>query len=100
EVVEIEKRLSGVSDPLAFLAGIFAFAPVGLQIYRADGHSLLTNRAFRELFGSEPPPEYNVLEDEIAARSGMLGLIRRAFAGETITTPPIWYDPRELTQVK
>src|SRR5437870_2489163 len=66
---------------------------------RADGHSLLTNRAFRELFGSEPPPGYNVLEDEIAAKNGVLDLIRRSFAGETITTPPIWYDPRELRQV-
>src|SRR5436305_10019687 len=30
----------------------------------------------------------------------MLGLIRRAFAGETITGPPVWYDPRELRQVQ
>src|SRR5206468_2831463 len=24
----------------------------------------------------------------------------RAFAGETIALPPVWYDPRELTQVQ
>ena len=41
-----------------------------------------------------------MLKDEIAARNGVLGLIQRAFAGETVTVPPIWYDPRELTQVK
>ena len=27
-------------------------------------------------------------------------LIQRAFAGETVTVPPVWYDPRQLTQVR
>src|SRR4051812_31635127 len=82
------------------LAGIFAFAPFGLQVYQADGHSLFTNQAFRDLFGSEPPPEYNVLDDEIARETGVLDLIHRAFQGEIAHTPPVWYDPRELRQVK
>jgi PAS domain S-box-containing protein len=97
---EIRARLGQVSDPLALLEGIFACAPVGLQIYEASGHCLLVNQAFRNLFGAEPPPEYNVLEDEIAERNGVLDLVHRAFAGETITIGPIWYDPRQLTQVR
>ncbi len=100
EADEIASRLAGVADPLAMLAGIFAAAPMGLQIYRADGTSLLTNQAFRDIFKSEPPPGYNVLHDEIAEQQGMLGLIRRAFSGETITTPTMWYDPRDLKQVQ
>ncbi len=96
---EIRAHLGRVSDPLALLEGIFACAPVGFQIYEASGRCLLVNQAFRNLFGSEPPPEYNVLRDEIAERNGVLDLIHRAFAGETITIGPIWYDPRELTQV-
>jgi PAS domain S-box-containing protein len=97
---EIRERLRGLPDPLSLLESIFAFAPVGFQIYRADGHCLLTNRAFRELFGSEPPPDYNVLKDEVAQATGVLELIHRAFKGETVTTPPSWYDPRELKHVK
>jgi len=97
---DIRARLGQVSDPLALLEGIFACAPVGLQIYEASGRCLLVNQAFRNLFGAEPPPEYNVLEDEIAERNGVLDLVHRAFAGETITIGPIWYDPRELTQVR
>jgi signal transduction histidine kinase/ActR/RegA family two-component response regulator len=81
------------------LESIFAFAPVGFQIYRADGRSLVVNDAFRRLFGSEPPPDYNVLQDEIAAQAGVLNLIHRAFAGETVRVPATWYDPRELKQV-
>ena len=97
---EIREHLGRVADPLALLEGIFACAPVGLQIYEASGRCLLVNQAFRNLFGSEPPPEYNVLRDEIAERNGVLELIHRAFAGETVTIGPIWYDPRELTHVK
>jgi signal transduction histidine kinase len=96
---EIRVRLAGISDPVRLLHGIFAYAPFGLQVYRSDGHCLLTNKAFRDLFGSEPPPEYNVLKDDIAERQGLLGLVKRAFAGETVQTPTFWYDPRDLQQV-
>ena len=96
---EIRVRLGGISDPARLLQGIFAFAPFGVQVYRADGHCLLTNKAFRDLFGSEPPPEYNILHDDIAERQGILGLAKRAFAGEMVQTPTFWYDPRELQQV-
>ncbi len=96
---EIRERLAGISDPVRLLQEIFAYSPFGLQVYRANGHCLLTNKAFRDLFGSEPPPEYNILNDEIAERQGLLGLVTRAFAGETVQTPTFWYDPRELQQV-
>ena len=96
---EIREGLGRVSDPLALLEGIFACAPVGLQIYEASGRCLLVNQAFRDLFGTAPAPGYNVLKDEIAKRNGVLGLIHRAFDGERVTIGPIWYDPRELKQV-
>jgi PAS domain S-box-containing protein len=91
--------LSGIDDPTALLAGLFSHAPVGFQIYTADGHSILTNPKFREIFGSEPPPGYNALRDEQAAQSGVLDLIQRAFAGETVTIPAFWYDPRDVAHV-
>jgi two-component system cell cycle sensor histidine kinase/response regulator CckA len=91
----LRERLSQVADPMALLVGLFASAPVGFQIYRADGHCLACNQAFRELFGAEPPPEYNVLEDEQLARTGVLEPMRRAFAGETVSTTVVWYDARE-----
>ncbi len=96
----VRERLRQVADPVALLESIFAYAPVALQIYNTAGRSILTNRAFIDLFGAEPPPEYNVLEDEIAERSGLLALIQRAFSGETIRLPTTWYDPRQLERVK
>src|SRR2546421_5197190 len=88
--------LRSIPDPVALLEGMFANAPVAYQIYKPDGHSLLVNAAFLELFGAEPPPEYNVLEDEVADATGQLSILKRAFRGETVETTPTWYDPREL----
>ncbi len=68
DLARIRHQLRTIDDPAALLAGVFAHAPIALQVYKADGHCLVVNRAFRELFGSEPPPEYNVLRDEIAAQ--------------------------------
>jgi len=99
ELARVEKELGAVHDPLTMLRGIFAFAPFALQIYRADGRSLFVNRAFREILGSEPPPEYNVFKDEVVAKAGMLSLVKRAFEGETIHIPAMWYDPGELEHV-
>ena len=53
-----------------------------------------------DLFGVEPPPEYNVLEDDQLAKNGMLALFQRAFAGETVHVPTFWYDPRDLNVIK
>ncbi|MCA1825912.1 MAG: ATP-binding protein [Myxococcales bacterium] len=100
DLEEIRAALAQLPDPVSLLESLFARAPVALQIYDATGRSLLVNQAFLDLFGSQPPPEYNVLEDEIAAKNGVLALIQRAFGGETVTIPPVWYDPRELTQVR
>lgn len=99
-VTEIRAQFQRFGIPPAMLERLFAFAPVGFQLYDASGRSLITNPAFMEMFGVAPPPEYNVMEDEIAERQGVLGLIRRAFAGEAVRVPPVWYDPRELTKVK
>src|SRR6185503_20223138 len=92
-------RLDSIADPRTLLAGLFEHSPVAFQVYRADGHSMLVNQAFRDLFQSEPPPEYNLFRDEVAARTGQQALVLRAFAGETISLPPFWYDTRELEHV-
>jgi signal transduction histidine kinase len=93
-------ELLGADDQRALLEGLFQHAPIAFQIYNADGHCLLVNDAFRELFDSEPPPEYSILEDDVARQQGMLELVHRAFAGETVRLPPFWYDPREMRHIE
>jgi PAS domain S-box-containing protein len=91
----VAQQLAKVDDARALLEGLFFNSPMAYQIYRADGVSMLVNPAFMAMYGAAPPPEYNVFKDEILERNGFLGLVRRAFAGETIRIPPTWYDPRE-----
>src|SRR4051812_9657599 len=93
---DIRQRLAQVADPTELLVGLFAHAPIGLQVYLPTGESLLTNQAFRDIFGSEPPPEYNIFTDPLLEGTPVLDIARRAFAGETVTLPPLWYDtPRQ-----
>jgi PAS domain S-box-containing protein len=99
EVQALRERLGELPDPVGFLAGLFAHAPLGLQVFDPDGRCLVTNRAFADLFGAVPPPQYSVLKDDLAQARGILPLIQQAFAGETVVFPIIWYDPREQRQV-
>jgi two-component system cell cycle sensor histidine kinase/response regulator CckA len=65
-------------------------------VYRADGRCVLVNRAFCALFGSPPPPTYNVFEDDLPERQGFLDSVRRALAGETQHLPAHWYEGRRI----
>jgi signal transduction histidine kinase len=96
----IEERLRAVGDPVRFLVNLFAHSPVGFAVWTADGAPLLTNKSFMDMFLVEPPPEYNVLRDELLAANGMLALFQRAFAGEMVQVPTFWYDPREHTALQ
>jgi two-component system, NtrC family, sensor kinase len=97
--LSIADRLRGADDAVARFEALFADAPVAFQVFGADGHCEYCNPAFRDLFGSEPPPEYNLLHDDIAARRGYLEQIRRAFGGEVVRVAPVWYDARDLEQI-
>jgi PAS domain S-box-containing protein len=95
----LREMLAGLADPLGLLEGMFTHSPVPYSIFRADGGCLLTNPAYREMFGREPPSTYNIFQDEVAERQGLSALLRRAFQGEIVETPVVWYDPKELQHV-
>ena len=92
----LRDRLAALADPSGLLEEIFANAPVGLQIYERSGRCVIVNSAFTELFGAAPPPEYNVFTDNVLVERGVADLVKRAFAGERVSIPAIWYDIREL----
>ncbi len=56
EIERIGERLRGVDDPLFLLQAVFAHVPYAAAVVDARGKMLVTNRAFTELFGTEPPP--------------------------------------------
>jgi two-component system, cell cycle sensor histidine kinase and response regulator CckA len=94
-----ESDLGSIDGARGLLPGLFERSPMAFQICRADGSCRLVNRAFQELFGSAPPPEYNVLQDARLEQQGFLELVRRAFGGETVRAPHRWFDEHDLRQV-
>jgi PAS domain S-box-containing protein len=99
EAEYVSTQLAAVADPVFLLETLFGEAPVAFAIFGVDGHCQVVNRAFRELFGSVPPPEYNIFKDELVAKLGLVPEFRRAFDGTALTLPAMWYDAGELEHV-
>jgi PAS domain S-box-containing protein len=79
----------------AFARALFAQCPFSTVIYDPAGRPLAVNEAFTRLWGvtlETAPPGYSVLTDPELERQGVLPLVRRAFDGETVATPPVRYD--------
>jgi PAS domain S-box-containing protein len=85
---------------MGLLEGLFIHSPVPYAVFTTQGRCLLTNPAYGAMFGREPPPEYNLLQDEVARRQGVVELFQRAVRGETVRTPVFWYDPKELVHIR
>jgi signal transduction histidine kinase len=81
------------------LAALVQNAPIAIAMWDLEGHVLLANASMRKLFGSVPPPEYSIRSDSLLKKLGHLSYVERAYAGETVYLPTIWYDPRELSEV-
>jgi hypothetical protein len=67
--------LASIDDARGLLSGRFERSPVAFQIHRADGRCLLVDESFRQLFGSAPPPEDSVFEDDPLEKQGFLELV-------------------------
>ncbi|AKQ69835.1 Sensory box histidine kinase [Myxococcus hansupus] len=96
----LREQLASVPDSLALLESLFTHSPVPYAIFTADGHCLLTNPAFLEMFGAGPPPEYSLFRDELLVKLGYTKLLMRAVSGERVQTPVFWYDVKELEHVR
>ncbi|HVX85803.1 MAG TPA: CHASE domain-containing protein [Phycisphaerae bacterium] len=73
-------------------------SPLAVQTLSPEGRTTLVNKSWEDLWGItfEQLGEYNVLEDGELVKKGVMPLIKRAFAGETVTIGPIFYDAGEL----
>jgi PAS domain S-box-containing protein len=71
-------------------------SPLSIQIVSPEGRTLQVNRAWEELWGLrlEDLAGYDMLEDRQLEELGIMPYIRRAFAGEAVSIPPVRYDRR------
>lgn len=76
-------------------------SPLSTFVQDASGKVKYVNEAFTKLWGLtvEDLAEYNSLEDENAETLGIKSYIERAFAGEVVEIPPIFYDPKKTAAV-
>jgi PAS domain S-box-containing protein len=93
---ELARSLDALGIQAPLLVGLIAHAPAPLAVYARDGRHLFGNFACRNLFGHEPPAAYDLRNDSILDGVGLLPEIEKVFAGQTVTLPIVWYDPREL----
>ncbi len=75
-------------------------SPFSTVVYAPDSRPVYSNPAFERYWNTrlaDVPPGYRVLEDQQLIAQGMLPLLQRAFAGETVTLTPVRYDVAEVT---
>jgi PAS domain S-box-containing protein len=75
--------------------GLFDQAPFSVQTFHPDGRVKSVNRGWERLFGFTLAdyPDYNILQDRQLEEHGIMPLIRRGFAGESLQIPTIPYVP-------
>ena len=69
-------------------------APLAIQVFSPEGAPLRVNKAWEKMWGVpfDALGQFNVLHDEQLAARGMLPLLQRAFAGESVKFPIHQYD--------
>jgi PAS domain S-box-containing protein len=77
-------------------------APLAIQVFSPEGKTLRVNRAWENLWGVpfSALAEYNVFHDSNLAESGLLPLLSRAFAGESIEFPVHKYDKSSIRELQ
>src|SRR5687768_3480792 len=88
-----------VSTSADVVRALFEQSPFSTVLYDAVGHILAVNSAFQRLFGltmDSIPADYSVLADPQLGQAGHLPAVRRAFDGQSVTLPPVFYDATAL----
>lgn len=95
---DLAELIGQIELPYALVKGLFAASPLGLQIYSVAGQSLYVNEAFMQMFGVAPPPEYCVLNDEIAERNGVLPSFKKLSKANPCGFPSLGTTPLNFSR--
>lgn len=79
----------------ALLNNIIEKNPMSIQIVDREGHTLRYNRAFIELFGSVPPPEFSIFDDLINKSAELETLVLKVKDGEIVHLPDIYFNAHD-----
>lgn len=71
---------------------IIEFNPYSIQILNNEGYHVRSNKAFINLFKTEPDEGWSILKDSQVKGGGLDKQLRGVLEGEVVQTPPIWYN--------
>jgi anti-anti-sigma regulatory factor len=77
----------------------FAESPIAAQIYNQEGYMIAVNQASANMWGSSADAMssgFNILTDPQLVQAGIPALFKRVLQGETITSPPHFFDTAQL----
>lgn len=97
DISERKRLEEAVRSSEARFRGLMEQAPFSVQVLSPEGKTLRVNRAWEELWGAklEHLASYNMLQDQQLETTGILPLLKKAFAGEPVRLPEIKYDPNK-----
>ncbi len=80
------------------LDNVIAKNPYSIAIIDKNGQIIKTNQSLRDLFGNDPPEDYNLFTDSILKKNGFVDAIKDIKNKEKIVIPDLYYNPRELSE--
>ncbi|WP_193199879.1 EAL domain-containing protein [Nostoc sp. MG11] len=77
------------------LRSLIEQAPFIIQRFAPDGSLLHTNPIWEQIWGTtrDTLEDYNLLQDPQVKMLGQLSMIQKAFVGESVALPPVFYNP-------
>lgn len=85
-----------MSTPFNILDKMIELNPYAIGWGDKEGHVFKVNKAFIELFGSEPPPYYNIFKDPNLTRPEFSESFKKMMKGETVDFPEIWFNTHKF----
>ena len=95
DITERKQAEQKLRDSEYRFRSVFEQAPFPIQLFTPDGFLEQTNQAWEQMWETtrDTTAGYNLLHDQQAEAMGHLPYFHKAFAGETVTLPPVYYDP-------
>ncbi|MCK4589621.1 MAG: PAS domain S-box protein [Nanoarchaeota archaeon] len=98
DITERKKIEEVLKKERNILNNIIKLNPYSISMYDSEGHYVLGNQAYLNLFGGiPPPPEYSIFNDPILKKAGFQEQILKLKEGEAIESPiEVWYNPHNI----
>ena len=93
----LSERESEFLEERLMLSKIIEQNPYAIAIYDAEGYYLHSNKAYKDLWGSEPPDDYSIFTDPIIKSQGILKEVNSAILeGTVFRSGDIFYNTFDI----